>query len=130
MVTKEDIIHTLSDNRELLVTLSDYTVNSKTVNDDWAEDVGWSIGEDEFAELKKTFNGWRFTSLATEGGYEGGGDAFWLVFKVEVPDYGELTLRVDGWYASYDGGYLDGDIYEVEPYQVTVTRYRTIKKEK
>lgn len=41
-------------------------------------------------------------------GGEGSGDEYWVVFKL-----GEQLFRVDGYYASYDGGELDGEPYEV-----------------
>lgn len=55
-------------------------------------------------------------------GGEGQGDEYWVVFKV-----GDQFFRVDGWYASYDGGELDGDVYEVEPQEVTVIEYNRKK---
>lgn len=57
-------------------------------------------------------------------GGEGQGDDYWVVFKtVETGQF----WRVDGWYASYDGGELDGELYEVEPKEVTVTQYEAKK---
>ncbi len=54
-------------------------------------------------------------------GGEGQGDEYWVVFK--VTSTGQL-FKVDGYYSSYDGGSLDGDVYEVTPVQVTVTQYK------
>lgn len=55
-------------------------------------------------------------------GGEGQGDQFWLV--ISITD-GETTryFRRDGWYASYDGGYLDTDTFEVKPQERTVVFY-------
>jgi len=53
-----------------------------------------------------------------EYGGEGKGDDYWVVFKI-----GEQYFRVDGWYASYDGGELDGEPYEVSPKEQTITTY-------
>lgn len=55
-------------------------------------------------------------------GGEGQGDDYWVVFKV-----GDQYFRQDGWYASHDGGYLDGELYEVEPVEVTRTEYQVKK---
>ena len=54
-------------------------------------------------------------------GGEGEGDDYWVVFQC-----GDQYFRKDGWYASYDGGYLDGELYEVKPKQVTVTEFQKI----
>lgn len=55
-------------------------------------------------------------------GGEGQGDDYWVVFKV-----GNQLFRKDGWYASYDGGELDGELYEVEAVQVQRTEYHKKK---
>jgi hypothetical protein len=60
--------------------------------------------------------------VAREGGSEGEGDHMEVVFRI-----GDQLFRKTGYYNSWDsndwepGYYLD----EVEPYEVTVTRYRT-----
>ena len=53
-------------------------------------------------------------------GGEGMGDDYWMVVYFEKFD---TYIRLDGWYASYDGGTLDGDPYIVEPRQKTITVY-------
>lgn len=55
-------------------------------------------------------------------GGEGQGDEFWLVVKAQK-GHESFLFRVDGWYASYDGGYLEGHPYEVVPEEIVVTRY-------
>lgn len=57
-----------------------------------------------------------------EYGGEGQGDDYWMVCKVENKD-GSLIgyLKWDGWYASYDGGYLEDDPFWVEPKEKVVT---------
>jgi hypothetical protein len=52
-------------------------------------------------------------------GGEGQGDDYWVVFQA-----GDQYFRVNGYYASYDGGELDGEVEEVEPHEVTVTEWR------
>jgi hypothetical protein len=54
-------------------------------------------------------------------GGEGSGDDYWVVFKI-----GDQFFRKDGWYASYDGGELDGELYEVKPTKVSVTEYQKV----
>jgi hypothetical protein len=53
-------------------------------------------------------------------GGEGEGDEYWIV--VYFPKF-DTYIRVDGWYASYDGGNLDGSPYIVVPKQKTITVY-------
>lgn len=60
--------------------------------------------------------------VVAEYGGEGDGDQYWMV--VSISD--GLTTRYfrrDGWYASYDAGYLDGDTTEVRPAEKTVVVY-------
>lgn len=59
--------------------------------------------------------------LVEDFGGEGQGDDYWVVFKV-----GDQFFKKNGWYASYDGGELDGDLYEVVPVQVSRTEYEAI----
>jgi hypothetical protein len=86
------------------------------LNDDsvWQEYHG-------FDSKEATYEGWTAKVVQSYGG-EGEGDQYWMV--VSISD-GETTryFRKDGWYASYDGGYLDGDIHEVQPKEKLVTFY-------
>lgn len=66
-----------------------------------------------------------FVELAEEYGGEGQGDEFWIVLKVTEGD-NIGYLRVDGWYASFAGGELDGDPYEVQPKEATVTVWEKV----
>lgn len=70
---------------------------------------------------KYTVDDWTAERVAEHGG-EGEGDQYWVV--VSISD-GLTTryFRKDGWYASYDGGYLDGDTTEVKPQERLVTFY-------
>lgn len=60
--------------------------------------------------------------VVAEYGGEGQGDQYWMV--VSISD-GTTTryFRRDGWYASYDGGTLDGETYEVKPQERLITFY-------
>lgn len=70
---------------------------------------------------KGTRDGWTGEVVKSFGG-EGEGDQYWMVISISD---GETTryFRKDGWYASYDGGYLDGETYEVTPQERLVTFY-------
>lgn len=70
-----------------------------------------------------TKDGWTGKVEAEYGG-EGQGDQYWMVISVSD---GNTTryFRRDGWYASYDGGYLDGDTYEVKPQEKTIVVYES-----
>jgi hypothetical protein len=52
----------------------------------------------------------------------GEGDRYYLV--VSVSDGNTIRyFRKDGYYASYDGGYLDGEVQEVSPVERVVVYY-------
>lgn len=55
---------------------------------------------------------------------EGVGDEMWLVLRVHLGD--DHLIRKDGWSSSYDDGYYDGDLNEVEAREVTRTEYFVI----
>lgn len=55
-------------------------------------------------------------------GGEGQGDQYWYVFKLIYTDGAERFFKVDGYYASYSGGYYD-EMYEVFPKQVLRTEW-------
>lgn len=54
-------------------------------------------------------------------GGEGQGDEAWVVFEVNGRMY-----KKEGYYASFHGTDWDGDLYEVEQYEKTVTDYRRV----
>jgi len=74
-------------------------------------------GEQEDIEV----TGFGTLKFVDEYGGEGSGDEFWVVFKV-----GDQFFRKEGWYASYDGGELDGELYEVKAAKVQRTEYERI----
>jgi hypothetical protein len=65
-------------------------------------------------------NGYILSTEAEYGG-EGQGEDYWVVVRVEK-DGISTYWKYDGWYASYDGGYLE-NVYKVEPKQKMVTVY-------
>lgn len=56
-------------------------------------------------------------------GGEGMGEDYWVVWY--FPNLG-IWVKFSGWYQSYDGAEYEG-IYLVEPREVTVTKYYTVK---
>ena len=59
--------------------------------------------------------------MVAEYGGEGQGDDYWVVAHFKKFD---AYVRVDGYYSSYDGGYLDGTPYFVIPVEKTVIEYK------
>lgn len=60
-------------------------------------------------------------TLAEAFGGEGEGSQYFLVMKVAAEDGSVRYIKRDGWYASHDGGYLDGPHYFVTPIVKTIT---------
>lgn len=77
--------------------------------------------EVKYEGAEHTLDGFTAKRVAEYGG-EGEGDQYWVVISLSD---GEVTryFRKDGWYASYDGGELDGDTSEVRPAEKTVVVY-------
>jgi hypothetical protein len=67
-------------------------------------------------------NGEWHAKVEAEYGGEGQGDEYWMVVSISDGKTARF-FRKDGWYASYDGGYLDGKTYEVTPKEKLVTYY-------
>lgn len=59
-------------------------------------------------------------------GGEGQGDCYWIVFWVKSGK-DKILLKQDGWYASYEGGTLDGDLTEVKPVEKVVIEYEDVR---
>lgn len=97
--------------------------NLEEFNTEWEGSYSSSGLWQEFmdAGMTHTVDGLTAT-VVTEYGGEGKGDQYWMV--VSLSD-GETTryFRKDGWYASYDGGSLDGETYEVFPKEKVVVEY-------
>lgn len=64
--------------------------------------------------------GWVFELEERFGGREGSGEEHWVIFSLSK-DNQKTFWQIDGYYASYDGAYLDGDAYEVEKAEKLVT---------
>lgn len=63
------------------------------------------------------------TLIEDHGGGEGDGEERFIVIKV-----GDQLFQYNGYYSSWDGTEWDETLRQVEPYEVTVTKYR-VKKE-
>lgn len=87
--------------------------------DDWSYEVHAPINLGD---------GWIFELEHREGGGEGDGDTHWVVFSFCKEGVSpKRYFRIDGYYASYDGAYLDGTPYEVETKERVVTVWESKK---
>lgn len=66
-----------------------------------------------------------FERVAEHGGMDQGSE-YWVVISVTQDDGTVQYFRRDGYYASHDGGYLDGATIEVTPIEKTITVYGTL----
>lgn len=58
-------------------------------------------------------------------GGEGQGDAYWSVYKFTAKDGTVVNIQFDGWYQSYNGSVFT-EMFPVQPYEVTVTKFKQI----
>lgn len=104
------------------ISFEDYLANTypDIENGDFDLDEIWREFHYE-AGNEGTRDGLTGKVVKSHGG-EGQGDEYWMVISLSD---GNTTryFRKDGWYASYDGGYLDGETYEVKPAERLVTYY-------
>lgn len=62
-----------------------------------------------------------------EHGGEGSAEHIWQVWSVTDDEGNKQYFQKTGYYASYDGSNWDGSLYEVEPFEKTVTAWRNVK---
>lgn len=89
------------------------------------EDAGWFYWDDVSYHTNERVDvsGLGSVRVIDNEGGEGQGDHAHLVFEVTSGD-GEVRLfKLDGYYSSHCGTEWDGDLYEVEPVQRTITVY-------
>ncbi len=88
--------------------------------------------DDEYEEMLEfsyysatlSLNGWFLEHVYREGGREGDGAEYWIVFSASKENEKTKYFRVDGWYQSYDGSELDwNDMYEAMPVEKTYIDY-------
>lgn len=77
----------------------------------------WKKGEDAYEDIP----GVGRVFLEKQHGGEGEGDDYYIVLRIE----GDVTRYFikQGYHASFDGSYLDGDFSEVHPVEKTVVVY-------
>ena len=85
-------------------------------SDNGMDDFTWFVKYDD-----KNFDGIPLGVVYEHGGVEGAGEEYYVVFS-----HGDDLIRVDGYYNSWEGGELDGDIYKVEKVPVEAFDYRRI----
>ncbi|WP_190822010.1 hypothetical protein [Saccharopolyspora pogona] len=93
------------------------------------EEGGWHYWfyEMSYSDLSEVIEGLGVVSvIETEGGGEGEGDHVHMVFRVVFDDGSVRFFRIDGYYQSYDGTEIDGDLFEVQPVERLVTFYEAI----
>lgn len=85
--------------------------------DAWAETEGeWeSVNDLGSVRVVENFGG------------EGLGDDCFLVFEVADGTGARHFFKLPGYYTSYQGGYYDGQLYEVKPVERKVTVYEPIE---
>lgn len=83
---------------------------------------GYEVSWTEAEEIDHTIDGYRLEGVDSGGGMDEGSNAY-VVVKVTHPDGTVQHFRKDGYYASHDGYYWDGDLYEVKPVDKVVTFY-------
>lgn len=92
--------------------------------------LSYCMGRDEFGWEEATLkfgDGWKIDCIYRHGGDQGDGEEHYLIIKVTQHDANETYWKVPGWYQSYAGGELEfDDMFQVEPYQKTVTDYKRV----
>lgn len=108
--------------KELNAAIKAWDTESNKSEGGWgtlAEELEWGEGSVHLPEIGTV-------EKVTGHGGEGEGDSYWIIVSVTDAAGVKRLFRRDGWYASYQGGYYDGDTEEVEAFEKTVTRYRKI----
>lgn len=94
-------------NESLKELIDELKANEVEYNYDWIDGNGNKV-----SRINLGF-GWEYECVEVFGGDEGDGEEYWIVFSIKR--YDELIgyWKIEGYYASYDGTYLDGDLYKV-----------------
>lgn len=87
---------------------------------------GWDCIRDVIGDAVVELPGGGKLTLEDSFGGEGEGNQYWVVVKVQTGDpmWPVQYFKRLGWYASYDGGFLDGPTVEVTPKQKLVTVWK------
>lgn len=90
------------------------------------KDIKDFVSYEVYSNRLSKFETFTFEHVERHGGCEGAGEEYWIVFKT-INEGTEQYWFVDGFYMSHEGGNLEwDDLYEVEPYEKTVTDYRKV----
>jgi hypothetical protein len=105
-------------------------MSEKQANLSFFKDLKYTSGISGIAHEDETLefgDGWKIENHYRHGGGEGDGSEHYVVLKVTQNDINETFWMVPGYYESYNGSELELDsLYQVEPYEKTVTDYRKI----
>lgn len=85
----------------------------------------WNEGED--SDAIKLDENHTAEFLAGETGGEGSAEYIWQVWKVTDAEGNVQYFKKEGYYMSYDGSNWDGTLFEVEPFEKTVTDWKVKK---
>lgn len=108
---------------EELLTESTITLWSDYSQKYYEEETNWYWWAWETGGEPTPIEGLGNVTTVEQFGGEGQGDRAWVVVKVEFPDGTVRYFKKDGYHASHDGTYFDGDFDEVTPQQKVVTVY-------
>ena len=87
------------------------------------DDCRWLDGDELEALSNLRTNGLSWLKVQSQGGGEGDGEECWTVYKFKHNQLdGEVFVKFDGSYQSYDGSTYD-DFYIVTPVERMVTFY-------
>lgn len=105
-------------------------IDCSVVNGELIEDnffCGYKMEENFGYSNTKQANGYLVEQVANFGG-EGQGEDIWAVYKITnyITKAIACYVRVKGYYDSWNGADWDGDLEIVEPYEVKVTRWKTV----
>lgn len=92
---------------------------------------GFSLDELANERYEVSFPNFNVKCVDQQGGGEGEGEHWHAVLKVtsKADQTQSRFFYIPGWYASYDGSTIEwSQMYEVEPYEKTVTDWRSVKK--
>lgn len=119
--------------KNLIAQMADDTIAFKTVST-WGKDKGSLVkgsweGMVNYSHEQNTivFPTFKMVHVKTHGGGSGDGEEYWAVVGIEVDGEIQNYYEYSGYYASYDGGYLDDGPYEVTPNTKTITVYNRKK---
>lgn len=119
----------------------DKITDKKAIAEDAVNKAMTEQGHEDYGDENTHFNGYdveeylsvykndkyEFKEIEHFGG-EGEGDSMWKVFEIKnLQNDKIINFRLNAWYDSWNGAEWDGELEIVEPYEVTVTRWKGVK---